>query len=76
VIQYTFFFAELCTRLGYCLSHDQQSQIMQQQVESIDDFIELIMLTEGLQPAYVDRSQKRELKRFIERFWQSEPEPS
>jgi hypothetical protein len=49
---------------------------MQQQVESIDDFIELIMLTEGLQPAYVDRSQKRELKRFIERFWQSEPEPS
>lgn len=76
MIQYKFFFAELCTGLGYCLSDNQQTQIMQQQVESIDDFIELIMLAEGLQPAYVDRSQKRELKRFIERFWQGESEPS
>ncbi|UUW89848.1 hypothetical protein ABFU82_14210 [Nocardioides sp. WV_118_6] len=56
---------DLCVRLGYCLSPDDQQTILGALPASVDDFTDAVIVAEGLDPLLMATEQRQQVRRLV-----------
>ena len=59
---------ELCVQLGYCLSPDDQTKLVESPPADIDQFTDAVLVAEGFDPA-VEKQRRREVRAMVARHF-------
>lgn len=57
---------DLCTVQGYCGAHRQASAFIDNPPADVDEFTDRVLRAEGLDPATIQKVDRRKLRGFIE----------
>jgi len=60
---------ELCVDLGFCLSPDDQAQLLDSPPSDVDAFTDAVLVAEGLDPLYGDRSLRQQVRERVARYF-------
>jgi hypothetical protein len=56
---------DLCVRLGYCLSPDDQQRIIANPPTTVDGFTDAVVTAEGLDPVLMATEQRQQVRRMV-----------
>ena len=59
---------ELCAKYGHCLPPDEQAALIAEPPESLDAFVDAVLLAEGDDPAFYDKRVRLDLSEVV-RDW-------
>ncbi len=61
---------ELCVELGFCLPPEAQARLVARPPLSVNAFTDAVLLAEGLDPQFVDKSLRRQVRDRVARHLQ------
>jgi hypothetical protein len=56
---------DLCVRLGYCLTPDDQQRIISDPPASVDEFTDTVVTAEGFDPVLMATEQRQQVRRIV-----------
>jgi hypothetical protein len=66
---------ELCTKLGFCLSPDDTTQLVEDPPPDVDAFTDAVLRAEGFNPVLVDKGLRRSVWELVAQHFGS-PAPT
>ena len=62
--------SKLCVDLGFCLSPEEENQLLKAPPIDVDTFTDTVFLAEGIDPEYADRQLYRRVRAIISQAFQ------